>query len=469
LVLSPQATTTMSSQKQKELELFDSKISAVTEGLQPSVSNYFKAIGITNGTILADYVITTRSESNVSDTYRREVIKDLFTLSKFFEHEKSFKYMSRDDLLSYLGSLRKPEPLDPLHKWIGTYNLRLAIFQSFFKWLYHPDTKKNERPKPSILHNICNLKRKEVSVYKPTDLWTAEDDLLFLKYCPSKRIKLYHVLASDSSCRPHELVNLRIKDIVFNVTSDGKQYAEVLVNGKTGNRPIPLFNSVPYLKDWLSNGHPQPSNPNAFLFCGERRSRSFLKPLRPNAVLQIYKYSYRQVIFPKLLKNPTVSPEDKQKIRDLLQKPWNPYIRRHSALTQKSTILKEHVLRQHAGWSGRSQMHLKYLHYFGNESSESLLEAYGIIPKDQQSVDVLRPKQCPNCNEPNKPDSKFCAKCRMVLTYDAYNETLEKQQEKESEVQKLQQKYEQDMRAMRDDMEKKFQQLFSRIDMAKIT
>jgi len=110
----------------------------------------------------------------------------------------------------------------------------------------------------------------------------------------------------------------------------------------------------------------------------------------------------------------------------------------------------------------------KYLHYFGNESSQSLLEAYGIVSKDQQSVDVLRPKQCPNCNEPNKPDSKFCAKCRMVLTYDAYNETLEKQQEKESEVQKLQQKYEQDMKAMRDDMEKKFQQILTKIDIQKV-
>ena len=120
-------------------------------------------------------------------------------------------------------------------------------------------------------------------------------------------------------------------------------------------------------------------------------------------------------------------------------------------------------MRQHAGWSGRSQMHLKYLHYFGNESSESLLEAYGIIPKDQQSVGVLRPKQCPNCNEPNKHDSKFCAKCRMVLTYDAYNETLEKQQEKESEVQKLQQKYEQDMKVMRDEMNQQFSQIMSMI------
>jgi len=85
LVLSSQATTTMSSQRQKELELFVSKISAATEGLQRYVSNYFKTMGIINGTV------ATRSESNVSDTYRRETIKDLFTLSKFFGHEKSFK------------------------------------------------------------------------------------------------------------------------------------------------------------------------------------------------------------------------------------------------------------------------------------------------------------------------------------------------------------------------------------------
>ena len=87
-------------------------------------------------------------------------------------------------------------------------------------------------------------------------------------------------------------------------------------------------------------------------------------------------------------------------------------------------------MRQFAGWSPGSNMHLKYLHYFGNESNKRLLEAYGMISKDKQLSDSLRPKQCPNCNEPNKPDSKFCAKCRMVLTYDAYSETLEGQKEK---------------------------------------
>jgi hypothetical protein len=74
-----------------------------------------------------------------------------------------------------------------------------------------------------------------------------------------------------------------------------------------------------------------------------------------------------------------------------------------------------------------------YLHYFGNESSESLLEAYGITTKGQQ-VDPLKYKQCPNCNEPNKPDSKFCAKCRMVLTYDTYNDTMEENMNKDKEI-----------------------------------
>jgi integrase/recombinase XerD len=85
----------------------------------------------------------------------------------------------------------------------------------------------------------------------------------------------------------------------------------------------------------------------------------------------------------------------------------------------------------HAGWSPNSQTHLIYEHWFGNESNESLLEAYGIVASGQQ-IDQLRPKQCPNCSEPNKVDSKFCAKCRMVLSYDAYSETIEKQKEEQN-------------------------------------
>jgi integrase len=372
--------------------------------------------------------------------------------------------MTKDDIVSFLDGLRKPEAADPLHKWIGTYNIYRIHLLRFFKWLYFPDIESKKRPKPEVIENIPLLKRKEQSIYKPADLWTLEDDLLFLKYCPSKRIKCYHTISRDTSCRPHEVLKLRIKDISFKTVAS-HQYAEVLLNGKTGSRPIPLISSLPYLKDYLDHEHPMGSNPSAILVCSNGKSLG--KSLREGSLYSIY-YHYKQEYFPKLLEDSDVPTEDKRKIKELLKKPWNPYIRRHSALTEKSMILKEHTLRQHAGWSPRSQMHLKYLHYFGNESSESLLEAYGIVTKDQQSLDLLKPKGCPNCSEPNKPDSKFCAKCRMVLTYDAYNETLEKQQEKESEVQILKQKYEQDMKSVREEMEDRFQKILTKIDTAKL-
>jgi hypothetical protein len=152
-------------------------------------------------------------------------------------------------------------------------------------------------------------------------------------------------------------LKLKIKDITFK-TIGTSQYCEVVVNGKTGTRPIPLINSIPYLKDYLDHEHPQPGNSNSPLICGTGKSLG--RHVQPLTLNKIYS-EYRRQVFPKLLESPNISPEDKQKIKELLKKPWNPYIRRHSALTEKSIILKEHILRQHAGWTQGSQMHLKYL------------------------------------------------------------------------------------------------------------
>ncbi|HET7149469.1 MAG TPA: hypothetical protein VFI73_13340 [Candidatus Nitrosopolaris sp.] len=64
----------------------------------------------------------------------------------------------------------------------------------------------------------------------------------------------------DSAPRPHGLLKLKIKDVVFKLTPDKRQYAEILFNGKTGTRHIPLTDSIPYIKDWISQ-HPQSGNP----------------------------------------------------------------------------------------------------------------------------------------------------------------------------------------------------------------
>jgi integrase len=403
------------------------RIEEITEGLASAWTNNLLSLPEEIAIVIVDYIKAMKSEVNLSDYYRRDLIDVLIKLYKY--SNKDFKNLTRDDILSFLDSFRKLEEVDPLHKWIGTYNLYRIHLQRFFKWLYSPEIEHKRRPKPSVVDNIPKLKRKDVSIYKPSDLWTSEDDLLFLKYCPSARDRCFHAISRDLSCRPSEILKLKIKDLAFK-TIGSSQYAEIVVNGKTGTRPIPLINSIPYLKDYLDHEHPMPRNLKAPLICGVGKGLG--RHLRYFRMTHIYR-TYKQIIFPALLESPNVLPEDKKRISELLKKPWNPYIRRHSALTEKSMILKENVLRQHAGWTPGSNMHLKYLHYYGNESSESVLEAYGLVDHGIQ-IDQLRPRQCPNCNEGNKPDSKFCAKCRMVLSYDAYNETLENQKKKEDRL-----------------------------------
>ena len=410
------------------------KLELVTEGLQRYIkADLMEQVSPHNASVIADFILALKSEVNLSDSYRRNLIKMLCQYSKFVKNKK-FLSITREDNLAFLDSCRRTEAADPLHKWIGTYNLRRMMLVRFFRWLWQPDLPSKQRKLPAPMVNIPMLKRKEQSIYKPTDLWTKEDDLLFLKYCPNKRDRAFHTVARDTSCRPSELLNLRIGDVVFKMAGN-YQYAEVLVNGKTGSRHIPLINSIPYVKEWLG-AHPQRGNPKAFLFPSNCH-QNFLRRMTSIGLNHVYR-QYRTGFLPSLLKDPSVPPEDKTKLQELLLKPFNPYIRRHSALTEKSLLLKEHTLRQHAGWSPKSNMHLKYLHYYGNESSESLLEAYGIVSaKGSSSKDVLRPKQCPNCNEPNAVDVKFCSKCKMVLSFDAFQETKDKEQEKDRKLEEV--------------------------------
>jgi integrase len=393
-----------------------------------------------NALTISEYIIAMKREINPRLSYIRYTIQFLSELSKYIGIEKRFEDMTRDDVLLYLDSNRKSENDDPLHKWIGSYNVKRMTLIRFFKWLYYTNAdspkRRNElsaqERKPECIMGIPQLKRKEVSCYKPSDLWSQEDDLLFLKWVTNKRDRCYHTMARDLSARPHEILNLKIKDIVFKTADNNKyQYAEVLVNGKTGSRHIPLIQSIPYIKDWLSN-HPSRNNPKSPLFVGLGRGNTG-KPLTTGSLEQIYKY-YKEEFFPKLLADPTVSNEDKEKIKNLLAKPFNPYIRRHSALTEKSVKLKSNTLNQHAGWSMNSNMAQKYIHYFGNESSESLLEAYGIVTKNNVPIDTLNPKICPNCNEGNTVDSKFCSKCKMIMSYEGYQEALESQKQKEDKL-----------------------------------
>ena len=197
-----------------------------------------------NALTISEYIIAMKREVNPRLNTIRTIIQFLAELSKTVGIEKRFEDMTRDDILLYLDRNRKLENDDPLHKWTGSFYVKRNILK-FFKWLYYPNVDSSKRrsessaqeSKPECIMGIPKLKRKEVSCYKPSDLSTQEDDLLFLKWVTNKRDRCYHTMAKDLSARPHEILNLKIKDVVFKTVDNNRyQYAEVLVNGKTGSR-----------------------------------------------------------------------------------------------------------------------------------------------------------------------------------------------------------------------------------------
>src|SRR6476619_32282 len=95
------------------------------------------------------------------------------------------------------------------------------------------------------------------------------------------------MISRDTSCRPSEILRIKVKEIVFKMVGN-RQYAEVLVNGKTGSRHIPLINSLPYVKDYLDDNV---SDPNSYLI----RSKKFSK-LNSSSLNVVYT-KYKKNIF----------------------------------------------------------------------------------------------------------------------------------------------------------------------------
>lgn len=416
-------------------EVYDKRIYQVTADLKAFRISQLKRMD-KNSRLVVEFLYSRMREGNLKPASRASTIDRLCQLS-LFHSNKEFNEMTQEDIFSYLDTIRKTESEDPLHRWIGTYNISIVKIISFFRWLYQPDTHSSNRQTPQFLNNLRCIKRKEKTTYSPEQLWTPEEDSLFLKYCPDKRLRLYHVMARETSGRPHELLSLKIGDVIFH-NSDGKVYATITIGkeGKTTSRTVPLINSVPWYKDWIS-GHPFGESKNHYLFLSlNRKSKMRNKKLDTHSLNVLYS-NMKYKLFPKLLDDPSIPHSDKEKLKELLRKPINPYLRRHIGITEKARQIPEHSLRLYSGWTKTSRMPEVYTHELGDEISNQILELEGITTRSREQATILKSRVCPNCSEPNKPESKFCSSCRMILSYDTYNEVIDEDADKEDSIKQL--------------------------------
>lgn len=200
-----------------------------------------------NANILADYILAYKQDNpSVADS---ALANQLLYVARFIEKiNKPFGDVTREDVLWYLEGIKKPENADPTQKLIGTYNLYLVLITRFFKWFYHPDVSSNERPKPAIVANLKKSKYrggKKRKAYKPTYMWTLEDNLVFLRYCPDPKMVCYYALAIDTGARPHEILALKIEDIIW--PPDGG-YPRFVVHSKTGTRSLISYRFHKYIR-----------------------------------------------------------------------------------------------------------------------------------------------------------------------------------------------------------------------------
>ena len=102
--------------------LFEQKLELATEGLDPHFLKHLRTrVSCDNALTISEYILL----MTVATSYRRTIISSLKLLSEFLSN-KPFTDMTRDDVISFLGRLRKDGSEDVMHKWIGSYNLRLA-------------------------------------------------------------------------------------------------------------------------------------------------------------------------------------------------------------------------------------------------------------------------------------------------------------------------------------------------------
>ena len=91
--------------------------------LTESVTKQLLSISEDNAATIVKYTEVMRTEVNSSNHYRRDLIVLLCRFSKYHSGDKPFKEISHENIIDFLDSLRKTETKDPMHRWIGTYNI----------------------------------------------------------------------------------------------------------------------------------------------------------------------------------------------------------------------------------------------------------------------------------------------------------------------------------------------------------
>ncbi|WP_428324602.1 tyrosine-type recombinase/integrase [Nitrosopumilus sp.] len=318
---------------------------------------------------------------SLSDARRSKILGTLLSLSRMLG--KDWEDTNKEDIEELVYKFNKKFSKDG-HE-TNTTSDHKKILKNFYRWFKLGSRDQKDVGDPDETSWIRVRKPKENLTADM--LITEQEKNELLKACgDSLRDRAFVHAFSDLGCRPGEILTRQIKHVKF----DDKG-AIVVVDGKTGPRPVRVIECVPDLAAYIEK-HPRNSEPDAPLWIA-MDDRRFGKA-----------WSYASMR--KRL----------QRICDIAQihkRIW-PNLFRHTGATKTGMFLTESLQKKRYGWSSGSKMPGRYEHMMNSDVEDAILKHYG-ISNGKEKDPVSRPKVCNICGISNVFDANTCSKCGRPL------------------------------------------------------
>ncbi|GAB7090267.1 hypothetical protein JCM18237_05380 [Halorubrum luteum] len=245
----------------------------------------------------------------------------------------------------------------------------------------------------------------------PADMLEWKDDVKpMIEEARNPRDKALIAVAFDTGARSGELQDPTVGDV-----SDHQYGLQLRVDGRRGERSVPLIPSVPYLNRWL-NEHPAPDDPDAPLWS---------KLDEPESI------SYRS------FNNAFKDAADRAGVT----KPATPTnFRKSNATYLARQDMPQAFIEDRQGRKRGSEATAHYVAKFGGEVDDKYAQLHGKEVEDDDP-ELHAPIECPRCHRETPADEAFCVWCRQALEHDAVREIEETEEEQRRNLLKIAQEY----------------------------
>lgn len=319
--------------------------------------------------------------------------------------EKPFEEVTKGEMTDVVAEIKEGELAE------GTVKSILARVKKFYKWLLaDPDGDEY----PDIVKWV-KVPRNEGNTL-PDDILVPKEIRSMADACDHPQDRATVSTIYESGLRVGEFLSLNVGSVEFDERMGRIILPRNEEGQKTGQRRVPLINSVPYLQEWL-NQHPLDG----------RKSPLWIS-LSPSNYRERLGYHGLRKKLRRIAREAGVD------------KDVNPHLFRHSRATEiaKKGIYSEAEMRIMLGWKPGSDQPSRYIHLAGADVDEKFRRDHGLAEKEEEEKEEpLEPKECPRCDYRNPAGARFCNRCGLALSLEAAKELEEGEEEVVGKLAKL--------------------------------